>query len=59
MPPMSGYVTFEAIGTRTKMTAVSRFVDLAQMEMMLGMGMAEGMTQALGQIDGLLATASA
>ena len=59
MPPMSGYVTFEVIGTRTKMTAVSRFVDLVQMEMMLGMGMAEGMTQALGQIDGLLATASA
>lgn len=59
IPPMSGYVTFEAIGTRTKMTAVSRFVDLAQMEIMLGMGMAEGMTQALGQIDGLLATASA
>ena len=44
MPPMAGYVTFEAIGTRTRMTAVSRFVDLAQMETMLGMGMAEGMT---------------
>jgi uncharacterized protein YndB with AHSA1/START domain len=58
MPPMSGYVTFEAIGTRTRMTAVSRFVDLAQMELMLGMGMAEGMTQAIGQIDGLLETAS-
>ncbi len=59
MPPMSGHVTFEAIGTRTKMTAVSRFIDLTQMEMMLGMGMAEGMTLAIGQIDGLLATTSA
>jgi hypothetical protein len=41
------------------MTAVSCFVDVAQMETMLGMGMAEGMTQAIGQIDGLLETASA
>jgi uncharacterized protein YndB with AHSA1/START domain len=54
MPPMWGHVTFEAIGTRTRMTAVSRFVDLPQMEMMLGMGMAEGMTEAIGQIDGIL-----
>ncbi|MHB1511565.1 MAG: SRPBCC domain-containing protein [Acidimicrobiales bacterium] len=58
MPPMSGHVTFEAIGTRTKMTVVSRFVDFAQMEMMLGMGMAEGMTEAIGQIDGIVVTAS-
>lgn len=58
-PPMSGCVTFEAIGTRTKMTVVSRFVDLEQMELMLGMGMSEGMTQAIGQIDALLAAASA
>ena len=59
IPPMSGCVTLEAVKRRTKMTVVSRFVDLAEMEMMLGMGMAEGMTQAIGQIDGLLATASA
>lgn len=59
MPPMSGHVTFEAIGTRTRMTAVSRFVDVAQMETMLAMGMAEGMTEAIAQIDALLATAPA
>lgn len=58
MPPMSGHVIFEAIGTRTRMTAVSRFVDLAQMETMLAMGMAEGMTLAIGQIDALLASAT-
>lgn len=58
MPPMSGWVTFEAIGARTKMTVASYFVDLAQMETMLGVGMAEGMTQAIGQIDDQLAPAS-
>ncbi len=54
---MSGSVTLEAIGTRTKMTVVSRFEDLEQMALMLGMGMSEGLTQAIGQIDALLATA--
>jgi hypothetical protein len=39
------------------MTAVIQFLDLAQMEMMIGMGMAEGMTQAIGQIDALLTSA--
>jgi uncharacterized protein YndB with AHSA1/START domain len=52
--PMPGYVTFEAIGGGTKMTAVTRFVNVEQMEKMLGMGMQEGMTQAIGQIDALL-----
>jgi len=56
--PMSGYVTFEAIHGGTRMTAVTQFVDAAQMEAMLGMGMAEGMTQAVAQIDGLLSSAS-
>ena len=55
--PMSGQVTFEAIGASTRMTAVTRFVDVTQMETMLGMGMAEGMTQAVGQVDALLAAA--
>ena len=59
VPPMSGHVMFEAIGTWTRMTAVSRFVDVAQMETMLAMGMAEGMTEAIAQIDALLATAPA
>jgi hypothetical protein len=36
------------------MTAVTNFVDVEQMEMMLDMGMEEGMAQAIGQIDGLL-----
>ncbi len=59
MPPMSGHVTFEARGAGTRMTAVSRFLDLAQMETMLGRGMAEGMGEAIGQIDKILATGPA
>ena len=59
IPPMSGCVRFEAIGSAHEDDRGLALFDLAQMEMMLGMGMAEGMTQAIGQIDELLATASA
>jgi uncharacterized protein YndB with AHSA1/START domain len=56
--PMSGYVTFEAVDGGTRMTAVTNFTDTKQMETMLGMGMQEGMTAAIGQIDALLSPAS-
>jgi uncharacterized protein YndB with AHSA1/START domain len=56
--PMSGYVTFEATAGGTRMTAVTRFTDSAQMQTMLDMGMQEGMTQAIGQIADLLSSAS-
>ena len=36
------------------MTIVTHFVDVEQMEMFLGMGMEEGMVQAIGQIESLL-----
>ena len=52
--PMSGNVAFEATDGGTRMTAVTHFTDVEQMQKMLGMGMAEGMTQAIGQIDALL-----
>jgi uncharacterized protein YndB with AHSA1/START domain len=52
--PTSASVTLERVGDGTRMTAVTRFVDVEQMEMLLGMGMQEGMAQAIGQIDGLL-----
>jgi uncharacterized protein YndB with AHSA1/START domain len=55
--PMSGDVVFEPIEGGTRMTTVTRFVDVQQMERMLGMGMQEGMTLAIGQIDGLLVPA--
>ena len=38
----------------TKMTTVTRFTDVEQMQKMLAMGMEEGMTLAMGQIDSLL-----
>jgi uncharacterized protein YndB with AHSA1/START domain len=58
VPAMDGFVNFEANAAGTRMTAVTQFVDTPQMEMMLGMGMAEGMSQAIGQIDSLLLSAS-
>jgi uncharacterized protein YndB with AHSA1/START domain len=51
---MSGVVTFEPIGARTRMTVVTQFADTEQMEQMIGGGMEEGMRQQLGQIDALL-----
>ena len=52
--PMSGHVTFEAVDGGTRMIAVTRFTDVEQMQTMLGMGMQEGMTAAIAQIDALL-----
>jgi len=53
--PMPSSVTFESITGGTRMTAVSAFVDEQQMQVMLDMGMAEGMRQAIAQIDNILA----
>jgi uncharacterized protein YndB with AHSA1/START domain len=52
--PMSGHVTFEAADGGTRMTVVTHFVDVEQMQTMLGMGMQEGMTQAISQIDAVI-----
>lgn len=52
--PMPSYVTLDAVGGGTRMTVVTRFTSVEQMEKMLAMGMAEGMTAAVSQIDGLL-----
>jgi uncharacterized protein YndB with AHSA1/START domain len=52
--PMSGVVIFEAIGSGTRMTTLNRFLDTAQMEQMLRMGMEEGMRGAMSQIDDIL-----
>jgi len=53
--PMPSVVTIELVDERTRMTAVTNFVDVQQMEAMLEMGMQEGMRQAIGQIDSVLA----
>ena len=52
--PMAAHVTFESIDGGTRMTTESKFVDAAQMETMIAMGMPEGMNQAVSQIDELL-----
>jgi uncharacterized protein YndB with AHSA1/START domain len=57
MPTMRLEATFDPLGdgSRTRMTILARFVDLAQLEKVAAMGMVEGMTGALGQIDAILA----
>jgi uncharacterized protein YndB with AHSA1/START domain len=57
MPTMRLEVAFDAIdaGGRTRMTILTRFANLEQLEKVTAMGMVEGMTGALGQIDAILA----
>jgi len=55
-PRNEGRVTIEPIdGNRTRMSIESRFPSAAAMEQVLGMGMEQGLTQAVGQIDAILA----
>ncbi len=56
MPTTTATVTIEDIGDgRTRMSIASVFPDLEAMEQVLAMGMEEGITQAIGQIDEILA----
>jgi uncharacterized protein YndB with AHSA1/START domain len=51
-----GRVTIEPIGDgRTRMSIESRFPSVEAMEQVLAMGMEEGITEAVGQIDAILA----
>ena len=54
MPVIQARVDLEETGAGTRMTVTSRFASLAEMEKLVQMGMAEGMTLAMGQIDGIL-----
>ena len=54
LAPAGGIVELESDGGRTRMLVRTQFIDVEQMERMLGMGMQEGMGMALGQIDALL-----
>jgi uncharacterized protein YndB with AHSA1/START domain len=55
-PSTTARVTIEPIGAgRTRMSIESRFPSTEAMEQVLAMGMEEGLTQALGQIDAILA----
>jgi uncharacterized protein YndB with AHSA1/START domain len=59
MGTVHGVMTLEVIDGRTRMTTVTTFEDTAQLEKMLAMGMQEGMKQAMGQIDAILAESMA
>lgn len=49
-------VTLEDADGRSLMTITSTFDSEAQMQQMVDMGMVEGMTEAMGQIDAILAS---
>ena len=50
------FVTIEPIdGGRTRMTLLNTFPDVSTMEQLLAMGQEDGMREALGQIDAILA----
>ncbi len=56
LPGTESRVRIEAIGDgRTRMSIDSIFPTTAAMEQLLAMGMEEGLTQAVGQIDAILA----
>ena len=56
LPSTESRVTIQEIGDgRTRMSILSVFPSLEAMEQVLAMGMEEGLTQAVGQIDAILA----
>ena len=57
MPTIRGRVQLEEIAAGTRMTVTSQFATVEQMEQLVQMGMVEGMTLAMGQIDDVLAAA--
>jgi uncharacterized protein YndB with AHSA1/START domain len=57
--PMGGVVTFEPSSAGTRMTVLTQFTDVEQMDKMIGMGMQEGMGLAMGQIDQILVPVAA
>ena len=55
MPTIMARVELVETAGGTRMTITSRFATLEQMEQLVTLGMAEGMTLAIGQIDAILA----
>ena len=54
LPTTRARVELEQTATGTRMTVTSRFVSLEQLEQLVEMGVVEGLTQAMNQIDALL-----
>jgi uncharacterized protein YndB with AHSA1/START domain len=57
MPTIRARVELEATAAGTRMTVTSQFATAEHMEQLVQMGIVEGMTQAMGQIDQVLAGA--
>ncbi len=56
MPMTEAHVTISALGNgRTRMSIESHFPDTAAMEQLLAMGMEQGIREAVGQIDAIIA----
>jgi uncharacterized protein YndB with AHSA1/START domain len=56
LPAMTGSISIEAIGAgRTRMSIENSFRTREAMDTVLAMGVEDGMSQALGQIDAILA----
>ncbi len=60
MPTNEFRVTIEEVGAgRTRMSIVNTFPNTEAMEQLLGFGMEEGLTEAVGQIDAILGDGAA
>ena len=59
LPTTRGVVTLTEAGGRTRMQIETTFGSVEEMEKLVAMGMEEGMAQAVGQMDALLASESA
>jgi uncharacterized protein YndB with AHSA1/START domain len=55
MPVIRGLVELEETAAGTRMTITTSFATVADMEKIMGMGVVEGMTGAMGQIDAIVA----
>jgi uncharacterized protein YndB with AHSA1/START domain len=55
VPTIHGRVELEESPGGTRMTVTSRFATLEDMRQLLEMGMVEGMTEAMGQLDAVVA----
>jgi uncharacterized protein YndB with AHSA1/START domain len=59
LPGATSQVTIEEIGDgRTRMSITALFASVEAMEQLVAMGMEEGITEAVGQIDAVLAAGS-
>lgn len=55
MGSVHGVVTLDSAGGKTRMTSLSSFESADQLQQMMAMGMEEGMREAVGQMDAILA----